>query len=242
MQTKTLEIAVDGQRLAGTVAVPKTGVPGVLFLHGWAGNQERDLDRAQTIAAFGCVCLTFDLRGHALTEVKRQTVTREDNLRDAVAAYDVLVSQPMVDASCIAVVGSSYGGYLAAFLSSLRPVKWMALRVPALYRDADWSTPKAELDRLVLNRYRRSLVRPEDNRVLGHCQTFEGDVLIIESERDNIVPHPAIASYVAAFTSARSLTYRVIEGADHALSDERSRDAYNSLLAGWIKEMVLGAR
>lgn len=242
MRSDFIEIVAGDQRLAGTLATPMTGVPGVLFLHGWAGSQQRDLTRAQELAALGCVCLTFDLRGHAQTEVQRRTVTREDNLRDAIAAYDVLVTQPMVDASCVAVVGSSYGGYLAALLSSLRPVKWMALRVPALYRDAGWSTPKAELDRSDLNRYRQSIVRPEENRALMQCQAFEGDVLIIESEHDDVVPHPAIASYIAAFTSARSLTYRIIAGADHGLSDERSRLAYNALLIGWVREMVLGAR
>lgn len=242
MRNRLLEISVGDQSIAGTLAVPATGLPGVLFLHGWGGSQERDLARAQEIAALGCLCLTFDMRGHAKTEIQRQTVTREDNLRDAVAAYDALVSQPAVDPSCIAVVGSSYGGYLAAIMTSLRPVKWLALRVPALYRDGNWLAPKAELDRTDLARYRNSIVKPEDNRALRECQGFEGDVLVVESEHDDIVPHPVIESYTSAFSSARSMTYRVIKGADHALSDERSRDAYEALLVGWVREMILGAR
>ncbi len=46
----------------------------------------------------------------------------------------------------------------------------------------------------------------------------------------------------AALKGAHSLTYRVIEGADHALSDERWQQAYTSLLLNWATEMVLGAR
>ena len=92
------------------------------------------------IAALGCICITFDLRGHVRHQAMRQTVTREDNLRDVLAAYDVLVGHPAVDPMAIAIVGSSYGGYLAAILSSMRRVRWLALRVPALYRDEDWST------------------------------------------------------------------------------------------------------
>jgi hypothetical protein len=44
-------------------------------------------------------------------------------------------------------MGNSYGGYLASILTTLRPVKWLALTVPALYRDEDWSVPKQRLDR-----------------------------------------------------------------------------------------------
>src|ERR671913_465729 len=105
-----ITIPVDDQEIAGTLVTPATVVPGVLFLHGWGGNQEQYLARAREIAALGCVCLTVDLRGHAGTEDQQETVTREDNLRDAMAAYDRLISHPFVDQSAIAVVGSSYGG------------------------------------------------------------------------------------------------------------------------------------
>jgi pimeloyl-ACP methyl ester carboxylesterase len=123
---EAIQISVDDQRIAGTLVTPDTLIPGVLFVHGWGGNQEKYLARARQIAALGCVCLTFNLRGHAETEPQHETVTREDNLRDLVAAYDVLARQ-----QAIAVVGSSYSGYLAAILTALRPVRWLPLRVPA---------------------------------------------------------------------------------------------------------------
>ena len=70
------------------------------------------------------------------------------------------------------MVGSSYGGYLAAILTSLRPVRWLALRVPALYKDADWAMPKGQLKREELDAYRRSAVPPEENRALAACAGF----------------------------------------------------------------------
>jgi pimeloyl-ACP methyl ester carboxylesterase len=241
-RSDAIGIAIGGRTIAGTLLAPSQVLPGVLFVHGWGGSQERDLSRAREIAALGCVCLTFDLRGHARTESLHGTVTREDNLRDVLAAYDLLAGQPGVDKAAIAVVGSSYGGYLAAILSSLRPVKWLALRVPALYKDEDWAVPKRRLDREELAAYRRSPVSTEENRALRACAAFQGDVLIVESEHDDRIPHSVIANYIAAFKKAHSLTYRVIEGADHALSEELCRRAYTSLLVNWATEMVLGAR
>jgi pimeloyl-ACP methyl ester carboxylesterase len=242
MLSKRIEIEVDTQHIMGTFAAPETGMPGVLFLHGWAGSQERDLERARDMSALGSVCLTFDMRGHADTISQQRYVTRGDNLNDALAAYDVLAAHPSIDPNSIAVIGSSYGGYLATILTSLRPVRWLALRVPALYRDTEWDVPKFSLDRKNLADYRSSMVMSDDNKALFVSRAFKGDVLIVSSEHDEIVPHAAIASYRSAFHNARSLTSRIIANADHSLSDPESQRAYDSLLLRWFREMVFGAR
>lgn len=239
---ETIAIAVGRQRVAGTLVTPAARLPGVLFVHGWGGSQEQYLARAREIAALGCVCLTFDLRGHAADEEQRDAVTREDNLGDVLAAYDRLIGHPRVDGEAIAVVGSSYGGYLAAILTALRPVRWLGLRVPALYDDADWDVPKGRIDRAELAAYRRGGVRAQDNRALAACASFEGDVLVVESEHDDLIPHQTIANYLAAFTRSRSLTYRVLRGADHGLSQDLWRQAYTALLVGWIAECVVGTQ
>ncbi|SNS40660.1 hypothetical protein SAMN06265795_102572 [Noviherbaspirillum humi] len=238
-----LNIQVDEETIAGTLVVPSTRVPGVLFVHGWGGSQEQYLARARQVAALGCLCLTFDLRGHADTQPQQGTVSRENNLRDVLAAYDRLASHPGIDPDSIAVVGSSYGGYLAAILTELRPVRWLALRVPALYMDSGWEVPKLQLHHdQDLKSYRRSLIEAGDNRALRACAAFKGDVLIVESENDDTIPHEVIVNYMEACIQPKSLTYRVISGADHGLSQEASQRAYTALLVSWMSEMVLGAR
>ncbi|PZP21831.1 MULTISPECIES: alpha/beta hydrolase family protein [Pseudomonas] len=241
-ETLDIEVEVAGEQIAGTFLVPRSKIPGVLFVHGWGGSQARDIARARGIAGLGCVCLTFDLRGHAQTREQQETVSREDNLSDILAAYDRLAAHPGIDTSAIAVVGTSYGGYLAAILTTLRPVRWLALRVPALYRDEDWTLPKRSLDRVDLAQYRRTRVLPSENRALAACAAFTGDVLIVESEHDDFVPHETIMNYRAAFQKTHSLTHRIIDGADHALSGETCQQAYTSVLTGWATEMVIGAR
>jgi pimeloyl-ACP methyl ester carboxylesterase len=239
----SIEIAVDSDHIAGTLIRPQALVPGVLLVHGWGGSQQQYLARAREIAALGCICLTFDLRGHARSQPRQATVTREENLRDVLAAYDELVNHPGVDAGSMAIVGSSYGGYLAAIASTMRPVSWLALRVPAVYKDSGWNLPKKQLNQdPELHAYRRRRLRPQENRALRACLAFRGDALIIESEHDDTVPHPVIESYVDACKNAHSLTYRVISGADHGLSDQASQRAYTSVLVNWLTEMLFGAR
>ncbi|HWP13171.1 MAG TPA: alpha/beta fold hydrolase [Ramlibacter sp.] len=237
-----VDIPVDDKHIAGTLVGPDTMVPGVMLVHGWDGSQDQYIARAHEIAALGCICLTFDLRGHVRHLAQRETVSREDNLQDVLAAYDVLVGHPAVDPGAIALIGSSYGGYLAAIASALRPVRWLALRVPALYKDGDWDVPKSQLMREELAAYRLSMVSPRNNRALAACAAFRGDVLIVESQHDSLVPHQVIQNYMAACAQAQSLTYRMISDADHGLSEKPWQQTYTSLLVNWMGEMVLGAR
>jgi dienelactone hydrolase len=239
---ETIDIAVDGESIAATIVRPAKGLVGVLLVHGWGGSQAQYLARAREISALGCLCLTIDLRGHARDESHRESVTREDNLRDVLAGYDTLVGHPSVDPSAIAVVGSSYGGYLAAILSAMRPVNWLALRSPALYPDEEWLVPKRRLDRDRLAVYRCDVIDPSASRALTACAAFRGDVLLVESQEDHLVPHPVIVSYQQAFRESRSMTYRMIDGADHGLTTEAMQQDYTRVLVNWAAEMVIGAR
>ena len=45
-----LEIPVEHEAIAGTMVTPGTLVPGVLFIHGWGGNQQQYLIRARDVA------------------------------------------------------------------------------------------------------------------------------------------------------------------------------------------------
>src|SRR3970040_2761661 len=131
VRLETIEIPVAADEVCGTVLAPAAKLPGVLFVHGWGGSQAQDLQRAREAAGLGCVCLTFDLRGHERHPPRRDTVSRADNLQDLLAAYDRLLDEPHVDPAAIAVVGISYGGYLASILTALRPVRRVPLRSPA---------------------------------------------------------------------------------------------------------------
>ena len=236
-----VDIAVGDQHIAGTLVSPRNLIPGVLFVHGWGGSQQQYSERACRLAQIGCACLTFDLRGHAHTRSQFETVTREDNLADVVAAYDVLAAHRDVDTTRMAVVGSSYGGYLAAILTTLRPVRWLALRAPALYKDSEWALAKRQLKtRQALDKYRLQPVRSEESRALRACSEFRGDVLLVESQNDAIIPRQVVVNYRDACVRAHAVTHKVLQGADHALSDPACQRAYTDTLVDWLAERMFG--
>ncbi|MNV66134.1 hypothetical protein D3C71_1588740 [compost metagenome] len=102
--------------------------------------------------------------------------------------------------------------------------------------------PKNQLNRDTLRAYRNSYVPPESNRALKACADFSGDVLIVEAEHDTFIPHSTIMSYRSAFRRSHSMTHRIIDGADHALTEKSAQRAYTSVLVNWVTEMVTGAR
>ena len=235
---KTVSIAVDDQHINGKLLQPPRDDrrrPAVLFVHGWGSSQRRSIGKAKQLVQAGYVCLTFNLRGHARTVEQRETVTRAQNLTDVLAAYDLLAAQPDVDDDRIAVVGGSYGGYLATLVTTKRDVRALALRAPALYKDGDFDRPKRALNLDPdLPAYRRRRLEPTDNIALAAAARFEGDVLVVESEHDTVIPHPVIANYLRAFGAAASREHEVIPDADHGLSQRGWRRAWGDVLVRWV--------
>lgn len=234
----TVSIAVDEQHINGKLLGPPDAHgrrPAVLFVHGWGSSQRRSIGKAKQLVQAGFVCLTFNLRGHARTVEQRETVTRAQNLRDVLAAYDLLAAQSDVDLDRIVVVGGSYGGYLATLLTTERHVRALALRAPALYKDGDFDRPKRQLNLDPdLPAYRRRRLEPSDNLALAAAARFEGDVLIVESEHDTVIPHPVIANYLRAFGAAASVEHAVLQDADHGLSQKGWRRAWGDVLIRWV--------
>lgn len=235
---KTVSIAVDDQHINGKLLQPTDASgrrPALLFVHGWGSSQRRSIGKAKQLVTEGFVCLTFNLRGHARTVAQRDTVTRAQNLRDVIAAYDLLAAQSDVDAERIGVVGGSYGGYLATLLTAERDVRGLALRAPALYKDGDFDRPKRQLNLDPdLPAYRRRRVEPADNVALAAAARFDGDVLIVESEHDTVIPHPVIANYLRAFRAAGSVQHEILADADHGLSQKGWRRTWGELLVRWV--------
>ncbi|MET3931029.1 pimeloyl-ACP methyl ester carboxylesterase [Lysobacter sp. OAE881] len=243
VRVESRRIRVDDDHFCATLAVPQPALPAVIFVHGWNGTQEFDLGHVRDAVAVGCVVLAVDLRGHDRDDPRNERVTREDNLRDLLAAYDCIVARDDVDERAIAVVGFSYGAYLATLLTAQRHVQWLALRAPALYPDEGWNVPKHELEaRVALDEYRRQIQPPDGNRALTALTQFRGDVLLVSSQHDQVLPQPVAESFRGALVRASSITTRTIAGADHELSHPDAKRAWADLLQDWLTAMIGGAR
>lgn len=201
---------------------------GVLFLHGWNSSKRGYLPRAAAVSAdCGAECLAFDLSGHGENASARaDSFSPSQHLEEAVAAYDELAARENVDPQRIGVCGASYGGYLAALLVGRRPVASLMVRAPALYPDANFELPPAQR--------RTELVAAADARPLRNLAAFGGPVLVVESERDEVIPPGVVAAYVA---SRPGIRHEVIPGAAHAISEPAWNEAYLALILEWARAL-----
>jgi alpha-beta hydrolase superfamily lysophospholipase len=83
--------------------------PGVVIVHGAGSRKENHADFARLARATGWAALSFDLPGHGASKPPMSGTAVED----VIAMARLLGSQEGVDASRIAVRGSSLGGFLS---------------------------------------------------------------------------------------------------------------------------------
>ena len=198
---------------------------GVLFVHGQRSSQEGYEHRARSVSHnLGAVCFTFDLSEHGHDAANFDRYSGYDHLDDVVAAFDCLASQRALDRARIGVCGASYGGYLAALLTAHRAVKRLILRAPSLVENIHsppWQqrpSPSSEV--------------PERFDSLSVLRCYGGQVLVIESEKDEIIPASHIAAYLRVSSHAER---RIIHEATHALLEARWDEEFISAIVEWFR-------
>ena len=196
-----------------------------MFIHGLGSSQSGYISRAEAVtAALGIVCLTFDLGGHGESQGTLNELSPRDHLTDAVAALDRLTQIEYVDASRIGGCGASYGGYLAALLVAERPVRRLLLRAPAKYPDEYIDTS--------IQSWRGSTA-VESSAPFRALGAFRGQVLVVESELDTVIPPAVIDEYAAKSPFTRRV---VIPGAGHAITP-KFEGALVDIICAWFSDL-----
>ena len=180
--------------------------------------------------------MVFDMGGHGISEGDINTRTPKEFLKDCIAAYDYFSTVNGIDKHNINIVGSSFGCYLGTILTSKRNVKNIVLRVPADYADDTFEKPKmgnaGENDKVFTWR----LLQKKYNEVYAYktLHEFTGEILIIESEKDAVVPHQSIQNYINAVKDKSKLTHIVVKGAPHSIKPGPFKDEITKIIVKWF--------
>lgn len=117
-----VEFESSGLKLSGVVHVPediKSGErrPAFIILHGFGStkNAGNTVTPARMLNAWGYVVLRFDMRGCGVSEGEFGRIICLEQVADTRAAIDYMIGRADVDASQIAVMGSSFGAAVALY-------------------------------------------------------------------------------------------------------------------------------
>lgn len=239
-----VSFTVNERKLYGTLFYPekpKPKNPAILFVHGWTSDQKRSFQYAKALSQLGFICFLFNMRGHGKSEGDISLLTPKDFFDDVVTAYDYLSRVKKVDASAISAVGSSFGSYLIILLSNRRKLKNLTLRVPADYPNNIFNKPKSQnsgSNNPEVVAWRKQIKKPDETYALRALSKYLGEILIIEAEKDRVVPHETIMNYMNAIQDKDRVTHTVMKDSPHTIVKGRFRDECEKILTDWFKDKV----
>lgn len=237
-----VKIPIEKQRLSATLFIPggnTKSYPGVVFYHGRGSNQRGYIPRAEKLAEKGMAVLTLDFRGCGRSPERIEQQTIKKGIEDALAAYDFFSTQSVVDKNRVGICGSSYGGYLASIITSNRAVKSLALRAPAVYKDEWINTPLVAIISQKGEAFRNPKLTAQENIAFSSLLNFKGSLLIIESEKDEVIPHQIIEGYWKHTKNIANRRMAILKEASHNLLPGSSPDQqFIKLLIDWFTETL----
>jgi len=234
-----VEFRVDREKLKGTIFLPEGEgpFPGVVFYHGAQSSRKNYLPICQDLANQGLAALAFDFRGCGKSSGKLEQLSLVERGIDAQEALNFLMRHPKMDRQKIGICGVSMGAPQAVLMAALKDalkdgnVCFLVLRAPAVYNN--WYEGEK------FNTYKQTYEARGDwqgsitFRYIGY---FRGDLLVVESEHDEVIPHRVVEHYLSRAKKARSRELYVIKGASHNLGDADSpyRQEFKRVVINWF--------
>lgn len=235
-----ISFTVDGIKLSGAIFFPpnpKEKNPGIFFVQGWTSKKERSYQYAESLSKLGYACFLFDNKGHGESEGDIKQFTIREFLNGVIGAYDYFLEIKDVDKGNISAVGQSFGGYLIILLSQKRNIKRLVLRAAADYPNGDFEKSKFITSGVTtpsVVMWRDQVKLSSETFALESLNRFNGDILIIESGGDDIVPHQTTENFINAVKNKDKLAHVVLKDAPHSIKEGKFRDEVTKILTEWF--------
>lgn len=230
---RKLEFKVGRDTLRGSLFIPSGDgpFPSVIFFHGSDSKGETYYEAAEKLARAGILGFAFNLRGCGISDgdIKDQTIG--SGIEDARAAIKVFLEIENLDKSRLGLSGGSYGGFLASIISAEENFKSIALLAPAAYSPRD-----------IEMKHGTPIIERKDFRdsiSYEKIRQFDGSVLIIKCEFDDILPEGMVEAYIDAVSEKPNKEVHILRGAKHRVSiNPEAREEYINKIIEWFKKTL----
>ena len=211
--------------------------PMVILMHGIFSSKDYNPmpALAKGLAKAGMASIRFDFGGHGNSEGKKQYMTIEKEIAEAMAIYEYVKALPYV--SRIGFLGHSQGGVVASMTAGRlagaddAPEALALLAPGAVIKEAcqggkffnarfDPKDPPEYVRCWGLYKLGREyLLSTQELDIYGTASAYKGDVLILHGTRDSIVPLWCSERYKEVYGDNASLI--LVEGENHTITRHR---------------------
>lgn len=183
MRQEQFNFKVGAEKLSAIkLASDNLNQANLLFLHGaGVSTKGRFLYLAESLLEQGIGSVLFDFSGHGESTGTLSSSSLAKRAAEARKAMEY-ANQPL------AVLGASMGAYTAIQLTKDTPVQALILFCPAIYTQAALETPFAE----DFSRMIRKKNSWRDSDALAILESFQGNLLIVIGENDEVIPPEVI--------------------------------------------------
>ena len=173
----------------------------------------------------GITTIIFDYSGHGESPLNFDDIRPAQHSLEVVTVFDWIKEN--YPNRKIFVIGSSYGGYLAARLSNFRRMDGLIFRAPAMYDSDDFYNLLADQVSAATQDFRNDRELVNAHPYLRNASEFEGDVLVITHEHDEHIPRVVTDVFKERFDAKEIIVPNITHSLDDA-SDEQI-EAYNRM-------------
>ncbi len=254
--SKQLTIDGDHGKLSAVLQIPddKAEYPLVMILHGFNSNKNMPLltQIADKLEHSGIATIRFDFNGHGQSEGSFQNMTISNELNDVKKVYEYVQNLPEI--TSVSVTGHSQGGVVSGLLAGeygAEKIKSVVLMAPAsvlreLARKGDLFGTKFDTDNIpeyieLFNGLRVGRAYLEDAKNLPIYEIsaqYQGPVLIIHSQDDELVPYSNGEEYNQIYQNSE---LKALRGFDHNFT-KNTAEITQMVADYFIKNIIQGEK
>lgn len=232
----------ENQKIYGQLVLPKKynkQLPLVIIGHGFNSSHVINMVYAKALANNGIAAYAFDfIGGSSVSKSDGEMIDTSiiSQRRDMEIILQQLRAYDFLDKNNVFLMGDSQGGLVAALTAGLHPnlVKGLVLLYPAFRLPNILKLFEQNLDKLPDNLTimgatigKRYVTDVLDLDVTNEVAKFKGRVLIIQGDKDLIVPLSSSQEILEIYDNA---TLEVIKGAGHGFDNEQTEQVIHKIV------------
>lgn len=231
--TKQISIPCLGYNIEADWHEGSTDQKIILTFVGFGSSKKSNFDfMTKLVDMTGMSALVVDFSGHGESPFDVDETVPSQHLLEATKAYDWIKAN--YPESTIHVMGTSYGGFIAAYLTRFRSVEKLILRTPAIYEPSSFYTEHRFIDKILVREYRKNTEVLKEHPIFLQPPVSNISTLLIVHGEDKSVPQETTDVYASTFDAQ----VYVAEGFAHAFRDpsnpQEGVSLYYDALTTWL--------